>query len=376
MTSRPRQFVALADQGELFDVLAATAVDGIIVIDEFARVLYYNPACRKLFQYEAREVTGRNVNMLMPEPYQSEHDAYVARYKKTRDPHIIGIGREVTGRRKDGTTFPMLLSVGEGQLGGRTVFVGIIHDLTAIDAQRERAVKLQGELAHVARVNAIGQLSSALAHELNQPLTAIMNFVSAARRRLKSVSDPQAERIAGLLDKTVEQTERAGKIIHRLRAFLEKREADRRAENLNDIVRDAAALGFVGSADENVKLALDLEDDVPLVALDRVQIEQVLVNLIRNAAEAVRSCDTRQVTVSTYKAGPGHVEIAVADTGPGLAEEVSAQLFQPFVTTKEKGMGIGLSISRTIVEAHGGRIWMTPNPGGGTVFRFQLPLES
>jgi len=365
---------AFADPGELFGVLASTAVDGIIVIDEFATVHFYNDACVKLFQYGPDEVRGQNVKMLMPAPYHDEHDGYIARYKETGVPHIIGIGREVTGLRKDGTEFPMLLSVGEGVLGEHRVFVGIIHDLTAISKEQAQATLLQTELAHVARLNAIGQLSSALAHELNQPLTAIMNYIGAAKKRLKPVGEPGEDRVAGLLDKTLEQAERAGQIIHRLRAFLEKREPSQTTDDLNDIVREAVALGSVGSADDGVTLRLDLDPELPPVEVDRIQIEQVLVNLVRNAAEAMRGLDRQAIGISTQRSGPRHVEVAVADTGPGIPADVAAQLFEPFVTTKKKGMGVGLSISRTIVEAHGGRIWMVPNPGGGTIFRFQLPV--
>ncbi len=252
----------------------------------------------------------------------------------------------------------------------------IVRDITEKKRTEARAQTLQSELEHVDRLSAMGQLSSALAHELNQPLSAVMNYVNAARRRLKTIEDAATEKVSELLEKAVNETERAGQIIHRLRGFLEKREPIHVAEDLNEIVKDAVALGQGGATYDNVELLLSLEPDLPAVIADRVQIEQVLVNLLRNAVEAMEASPTRKVTISTYLKGPKFAEIAVTDTGPGIPDEVAARLFEPFVTTKKKGMGVGLSICRTIVEAHGGQLWMTPNPEGGTIFRFQLPLAA
>jgi two-component system sensor kinase FixL len=211
-----------------------------------------------------------------------------------------------------------------------------------------------------------------LAHELNQPLTAIMNYASAAKMRL--AQNPQNEKTVTLLDRAIGQAERAGAIIQRLRAFLEKREPQRASQDLNTVLQEAIALGFVGSVDEGIKLILDLASDLPPVQVDKVQIQQVLVNLIRNATEAMRNAPTRDLVISSYRAGPQLVEISVADTGPGISEAVANQLFEAFVTTKEKGMGVGLSICRTIVEAHGGRISTAPNRPNGTIFKIQLPV--
>ncbi|MGH6873356.1 MAG: sensor histidine kinase, partial [Rhizomicrobium sp.] len=231
--------------------------------------------------------------------------------------------------------------------------------------------RLQAELAHVARTNAMGQLSSALAHELNQPLTASMNYVNAARQWLSTGAN--ADKVPPLLAKAVEQTVRAGQIIQRLRSFLEKREPARAPENLNTVVREAVALGAVGMVDDDIVLKLDLAAHLPEVMADRVQIQQVVVNLIRNAGEAMHGRPLRKLTVRTWRGPEDGACVSIADTGPGLAEEVAARLFEPFVSTKQTGMGVGLSICRTILEAHEGRIWMTPTPGGGATFHFQLP---
>jgi two-component system sensor kinase FixL len=357
----------------LFRALIATAVDGIIVIDENGMVEIYSSACERLFGYAADEVVGQNVKMLMPSPYREEHDAYISHYRQTRERRIIGIGREVVGRRKDGTTFPMYLSVGEGMLEAKRIFVGIIHDLTPREITTRRMQELQSELLHVSRLSAMGQMTAALAHELNQPLTAIMNYVNAARRTIASAGTPEAARAAELIEKAANQTARAGQIIRQLREFVEKRESSREELDLNKVIEEAIALGLVGSVDASVKLRTRLARDLPHVLIDKIQVQQVVINLVRNSIEAMLAVATRELNVETKLGEKGFVEVSVSDTGPGLPEEVASRLFQPFVTTKEKGMGVGLSICQSIIEAHNGRIWAAPNDRRGVTFRFRLP---
>jgi two-component system sensor kinase FixL len=219
----------------------------------------------------------------------------------------------------------------------------------------------------------MGQMASALAHELNQPLTAIINYLKAARRTLEMSQPGQIGRTQELMERASAQTARAGHIIRRLRDFVEKKEANRTNEVLNKVVEEALALGLVGVADTNVRVRLDFEAELTPVIVDKVQIQQVLVNLIRNSAEAMQAVDTRELTITTARNGDA-AQVRVSDTGPGVPEQVARRLFQPFVTTKEKGMGIGLTICQTIVEAHDGRIWMDQNPTVGTTFRFELPV--
>ncbi len=365
-------FQPSAEVDSLFNILMHTAVDGVMVIDGGGTVRFYNQACERLFGFAASEVLGNNVKILMPAPYHAEHDRYLSRYLETGDRHIIGIGREVVGRRKDGSTFPMYLSVGEGRLHDERLFVGIVHDITDRNEREQRIRELQSELLHVSRATAMGQMSSALAHELNQPLTAILSYSNAAARMIGAPA-LDGEELRDVLSKIAEQTARAGHIIRRLRAFVEKREPNRVSEDINLLIADSVELGFTGMRDNGVKLRLRLDPEVPHVTMDRIEIQQVLVNLVRNAAEAMQESPKRELLVWTRRDGDDHVGVSVADTGPGISAEVSRRLFQPFVTTKPNGMGMGLNICRTIIEAHGGRLWADSNPDGGTVFHIRLP---
>jgi two-component system, LuxR family, sensor kinase FixL len=365
-------------EDSLFRALIKTAVDGIMVIDEVGTLQVYNDACVRLFQYGEGEVLGQNVKMLMPTPYRAEHDGYIQRYKETGEARIVGIGREVRGERKDGTTFPMYLSVGEGQLYGKRVFVGIVHDLSSLYHEREnyeaRLLSLREELVHVARVSELGQVSAGIAHELNQPLAAMLNYSNAAKR-LAASGDPTAiGKVQAVVGKVAEQAERAGQIIRRMRDFVEKRDTQRAIESILTIAEDAMALGLIGAKSANIQMRFLPEPDLPLVVVDRVQIQQVLVNLLRNAVEAMAQSSQRDLTLSVTRLGADKIEVSVADTGPGISDVIADRLFMPFVTTKAHGMGIGLAISKSIIEAHGGELTAGSNPGGGTIFRFTLPV--
>ena len=360
-----------AREDPLFGALISTAVDGIMVIDEKAVVQVYNKACERLFGYAADEVVGHNVKMLMPPPYRGAHDGYVHHYVDTGEKHIIGIGREVSGLRKDGTTFPMNLSVGEGSVNGVRIFVGIITDLSERTARDKRIQDLQTEMWHVSRLTDMGQIAAGLAHELNQPLTAILNYTNAGRDIAGEIGDKDLETI---FTKVAEQTSRAGNIIRRLRSFIEKREPIRVEEDLGKTVEEAIRLGMMDAADRNIHLELNADPGLPNTLIDRIQIQQVVINLMKNAAEAMENSPRRALTITVAAVSPDFLQVAVADTGPGLDREVADKLFQAFMTTKKTGMGMGLNICRSIVEAHGGRLWAEDNPGGGTVFRFNVPI--
>ena len=244
----------------------------------------------------------------------------------------------------------------------------------ALRAREERLSELQTELLNVSRQSAMGELSSALAHELNQPLAAIMNYVQASRRMIKKTGGVVSEKAYEMMDKALDQADRAGAIVRGLREIVEKGEAARAASDINKVVEEASALGLIGAARAGIRLDLELGNELPPVNINEIQIQQVVMNLVRNGVEAMAASEKRDLTIKTALDHEDAVEIAISDTGPGLAEEVEERLFQPFVTTKAGGMGIGLSISHSIVEAHGGRLWATPNPDGGTVFHFTLPF--
>jgi two-component system, LuxR family, sensor kinase FixL len=350
--------------------------DAMVVIDERGLMQSYSSAAERLFGYAAAEVLGQNVKMLMPAPYRDSHDGYLSRYLTTGERRIIGIGRVVVGERRDGSTFPMELAVGEMRVGEQRFFTGFIRDLTERQATEARLQELQAELVHMSRLTAMGEMASALAHELNQPLSAIANYMKGSRRLLKDEVDERGKILADAMDKAADQALRAGEIIRRLRDFVARGESERRVEDVKKLVEEASALSLVGAKDRGVRVRFEFDPKVDFVLADKVQVQQVLLNLMRNAIEAMEDVARRELVVSTAAAKDNLVAISVADTGTGIAPEISAQLFQPFITTKRHGMGVGLSISRTIIEAHGGTITALPNPGGGTVFAFTLPSVS
>ncbi|UCF77048.1 MAG: PAS domain S-box protein [Betaproteobacteria bacterium] len=331
---------------------------------------------KRLFGYSSAEVLGRNVKMLMPEPYRSSHDSHIKRYLDTGERRIIGVGRVAVGARKDGSTFPIELAVGEVVSGEKRLFTGFIRDLTERQSTEARLQELQSELVHISRLTALGEMASALAHELNQPLSAIANYLKGSRRLLEDRSDAQMETVRDALDKAAAQSVRAGQIIRRLRNFVARGESEMRVESIAKMVEEASALALVGAKEHAVRTRYQFDRGHDLVLADRVQVQQVLLNLIRNAIEAMEECERRDLVVSTEAIAEDMIVVSVADTGAGIIPEVANQLFQPFVSGKAQGMGIGLSISRTIVEAHGGKIWATANPGGGTIFRFSLRAVS
>nr|WP_166178984.1 PAS domain S-box protein [Altererythrobacter segetis] len=353
-----------------------TVPDAMVIIDAQGHILSFSKAAERLFGFAEAELVGENVSTLMPSPDRERHDSYLERYLKTGEKRIIGIGRLVTGRRRDGTTFPMELSVGEATIGDERVFTGFIRDLTERQDYEKRLHTVQAELAHVSRVTAMGTLATSIAHELNQPLTAIANYVETASTMLADDrSDLTISMIREALDECAKEAVRAGQIVRRLRDYISRGETERQVFSLARLVNEASALAFVGSGSQTVDLTVSIGED-DLVLVDRVQIQQVLLNLIRNAVEAMQDLPHGRLTIRTIHREPGFTEVIVSDSGPGLAPEIAANLFAPFQSTKAAGMGVGLSISRTIIEAHEGRIWADSSPYGGTSFHFTLPDAS
>jgi two-component system sensor kinase FixL len=354
--------------------ILATIPDAMVVIDAHGHIISFSAAAERLFGYAEREVVGENVSMLMPSPDRERHDQYLENYRRTGVRKIIGIGRVTTARHRDGNTFPIELSVGEATLDGRRIFTGFIHDITHRQQAEMRLQDLQAELAHVGRISEMSSLASSLAHEMNQPLTAIANYCEAARDMSEgSIDDATAGLIREAMDEAAREAVRAGQIVGRLRQFMSHGESERRPESLSKLVTEANALALVGSREHGIDVQMQLDHDADDVFVDRVQIQQVLTNLIRNAIDAMLDSPIRSMVICA-EAGPADfVTVTVEDTGLGISASIADRLFQPFVTSKQAGMGIGLSICRTIIEAHGGRIWFEPRPGGGTKFHFTIP---
>jgi len=358
-------------QAQLQSILD-TVPEAMVVIDERGIMRSFSVTAERLFGWSAAEAIGNNVSILMPAPYRQEHDGYLQRYLRTGERRIIGLGRIVVGERKDGSTFPMELAVGEAKVGSERLFTGFVRDLTERRSQERRMQELQSELVHVSRLTAMGEMASSLAHELNQPLSAITSYLRGASTLLKA-EKADKDRIREALDRSADQALRAGDVIKRLREFVAKGETEHTIEDPATLLEEAAALALVGAREQGVRVSLRCDRDIPDVVVDKIQIQQVALNLIRNAIEAMETTSRRELTIGVTQ----EKEFAfffVADTGTGVAPEIAQQLFQPFVTSKAGGMGVGLSICRTIIEAHGGRISARHNDGGGTVFEFTLPF--
>ena len=360
----------LARQAHLQSILD-TVPEAMIVIDEHGIIQSFSTAAERLFGYTAEEAVGQNVKILMPTQYRENHDGYLDRYKRTGERRIIGIGRVVVGEHKDGSTFPIELAVGEMRSRDRRYFTGFIRDLTQRQKTEARLQELQSELVHISRLTAMGEMASTLAHELNQPLSAITNYLKGSSRLLADAAEPGAVKARDAMDKAADQALRAGEIIRRLRDFVARGESERKVESLNKLIEEASALALVGAKERGIRVRFHFDPGVDLVLADKVQVQQVLLNLIRNAMEAMEESDRRELDISTTSTGD-ETTIKVSDTGPGIAADIADQLFQPFVTTKRHGMGVGLSISRTIVDGHGGRIWVERNAAGGATFCFTL----
>lgn len=369
--SRDARGRAAAREAHLRSILD-TVPDAMIVIDTRGVIQSFSAAAETLFGYAAGEVLGRNIRILMPAPYRDNHDGYLRRYLDTGERHVIGTGRIAVGERKDGSTFPMELSVGEMDSGGRRFFTGFIRDLSERQKTEARLQEIQSELVHISRLSAMGGMAAALAHELNQPLAAITNYLSGSRRLLEGIPGREVEMAREAMRHAAEQSLRAGDIIRRLREFVARGESEKQVHSINKLVEEASSLALVGARNRGVRVVFEFAEPDDLVLADKVQIQQVLLNLMRNAIEAMEDSIRRVLSISTGRDADGMVTVTVSDTGPGIDPDVMSRLFQPFVTTKPTGMGVGLSISRSLAEAHGGRISVAANPEGGTVFRLTL----
>ena len=359
------------DEADLQSILD-TVPDAAVIIDIDGRIQLFSAVAQKLFGYRSDEVIGQNVKILMPQRYREDHEGYVKRYVDTGQRRIIGIGRVVVGQRKDGSTFPLDITVGEVKSGRRWFFTGFMRDLTKRQETEAKLRELQSELVKISRLTGMGQTASTLAHELNQPLTSITNYLKGSLRVLEGSQDAQIVMVREAVAKAAEQALRAGQIVRRLRDYVTQGDHEMRVESLSHLAEEAAALALVGS-EGKVSVRSLFTEQTDRVLADKIQIQQVIVNLVRNAVEAMEEMPRRELTIATSTGTDGTVRLSIADTGCGIPLEIAEHLFQPFFTTKPEGMGVGLSISRTIVEAHAGSIWLEPNAEGGSIFHIALP---
>ncbi|PCD01621.1 PAS domain-containing sensor histidine kinase [Sphingomonas spermidinifaciens] len=373
ITERKAAECALEANAAHMRSVLATVPDAMVVIDDHGLIQSFSAAAERLFGYTRNEVIGQNVQLLMSEECRASHDAYIAQYLSTGTRRVIGHDRIVLARRKDGSTFPIELSIGEAKGAYGRIFTWFVRDLSERRRQELRIRELQSELIHVSRLSAMGTMASILAHEINQPLTAISAYIDAARHMIDTMPS-EAGRLSDALADATNEALRAGQIVRGLRSFVTRGKAERQREELGSLIEDAARLALLGPHPPGMRYRQQLDPDVTHVLADRVQIQQVLVNLIRNAVQAMRSSPDPKLTIRS-KQCRDKVRISVSDTGCGVSDDCRADLFKAFTTTKADGFGIGLSISRTIVEAHGGQIWLDPAKSTGATFHFTLPLR-
>ncbi len=353
--------------------ILATVPDAMVVSDEKGIITSFSATAVKMFGYRPEEIIGTSVKFLMPVPYRDSHEGFMHRYRQTGERRITESGRVAVAQRKDGSTFPMEVHLGEMESGDQRFFTAFIRDLTDRQYTEKRMQELQTELAYMSRLTAMGEMGSTLAHEVNQPLTAITGYLKGCGMILDRMDGEHIPMLQHGIQGAAEEALRAGEVIRQLRAFVARGETDQEVEDLRKLIEEASALALAGAKDKGIKVDFDLPHESPKVLVSRVQIQQVLLNLVRNAMEAMQDVEQRDLIIKAEVEDEGTmVRLSVKDTGTGLAPSVQGRLFTPFTTTKQAGMGVGLSICRTIIEAHGGKIWAESIAGEGTTFGFTL----
>jgi two-component system sensor kinase FixL len=358
------------------EALLNAAVDGIIVSDIDGTILRFSRAAEKMLGYRAEEVIGHGVEMIMNGRDARSHQRYMNNYLTTGKRKIIGIGREVVARRKDGSTFPVALSIGEARIGEQRHFVGLIRDLTAQQAAEEEAIRHREQLSHVGRLTVMGEMAAAMAHELNQPLSAITNY-SGACLRLLDRDETCGEEIVQALGSIDKQAHRAAEVIQRIRNFARSRAVQREPVEVKELIAEILPLAAMDAKANHTDLHLQIDKNLPTIMVDRVEIQQVVLNLMRNGVDAMRDVPEadRRLDLRVWLEDPEQIRISITDRGTGVSEAAAEQLFTPFFTTKGSGMGLGLAISRSIIKAHGGRLDFENNAICGATFDILLPTR-
>jgi len=354
--------------------LLDAAVDALIIIDKKGNIELFNTAAQNMFLFSSEEVLGKNIKLLMPAPYREEHDNYISSYLTSGESKIIGKGRRVKGKKSNGEEFPIFLSVGEVKESSHTQFVGIIRDISEQENDRIEAQESRERLSHASRLSSMGELAAGIAHEMNQPLSAISSYAQASKRLLQTTSTDNKEKVVTALDKICDQAIRASEVISRLRTFVKKRVAQRQAVDLNQLIIETINLAKVDTRIIDHEVILELNHhNKPQLSADPVQLQQVLLNLIRNGIDAMEHTKGSPLHINCQWLSDGLIEVSVIDSGLGMDEETISSIFNPFYTTKKSGMGMGLSVSQTIIHAHGGRIYFDASQTSGCKFSFSLP---
>jgi PAS domain S-box-containing protein len=377
---RTQQLLA-ASEARMHALLEA-AVDGIISIDARGLIQTINPAAERMFGYAEDEVIGQNVKLLMPSPYHEEHDGYLARYLATGEKKIIGIGREMVGRRKDGTTFPMDLSVAEARLGDERIFVGIIRDITerkraeeALHAKNEEIRAMTQQLWQAAKLASVGELAASIAHELNNPLATVSLRVEFALTR--TPADAPVRRALEIIE---QETKRMGELVANLLQFSRRGQEQISTLDVRQELTRAVELIHHHLRKQQVTVVQEFAPDTPTIHADRQKLRQVFLNLLTNASDAMSQGGTLTLRTASAAQGNGKpgVRIEFSDTGVGIPAEHLQKVFDPFFTTKEegKGTGLGLAICRRVAQEHHGTIEMVSEAGKGTTVRLVLPVKN
>ena len=362
-----------------FRLVVEAAPNAMVMVNQAGAIVMVNVQAERVFGYPRDELLGQPVEMLVPQRFRGHHPGLRQAFFAEPRARPMGAGRELYGLRKDGSEFPVEIGLNPIETEEGMMVLSAIVDITerktaemALKESQSRLQELHAELLHVSRLSAMGQMAAMMTHELNQPLTAISNYMEAARTLLERGGDLPLSRISNAISRAGEQSSRAGEIIQRWRGFASRGDGEKRIEAITPLVKEAAELALVGTKLRGISITIQDGAAGSAVVADKIQIQQVLLNLLRNAAEAVADQECREIALLTEERD-NIVRISVVDNGPGIPEEVQAKLFQPFVSTKKTGMGVGLSICQAIIAAHDGSIWAEPNPDGGTIFHLKLP---
>lgn len=374
VTDRKRAETALLEARAFSDAVVDTAADAVITIGADSTIDKFNRAAQKMFGYTPEEAQGKNVSMLMPESYRSEHGRSISDYLATGAAGSAAASREIMAIRKDGSAFPIHLSISEIHTRTERKFVGLIRDISEQRAAENEAREHRENLAHVDRLNMLGEMATGIAHEINQPLTAISLFVQAGSRLVAGGSQ---DKLPEIFDKLIKHAHRASAVIERMQSMARRQESAKEIVSCRTLIDEVAKLAEAEARIRDMMIVVDTAEELPDVDVDIVQIQQVVLNLMRNGMESMQSVDCdggNTLVLQTRLCADGDIQVSVIDQGSGVSEAVAASLFAPFSTSKKSGMGMGLSISRAIVIAHGGRLDFYNNDAGGATFFFTLPL--